>query len=289
MKIFDNKLELKAFLKKYKANNLLKIGFVPTMGNLHQGHMQLIEAARTQNDLVVCSVFINPLQFEAHEDLKTYPRTLDEDILKLSASKCDILYAPAEIDLLPKSADSQTKVHVSGLSREFCGKSRPQHFDGVATIITKLFNLVRPDTAYFGLKDYQQFLIIKQLNLDLELGVEIVGIEIFRENTGLALSSRNKYLTEVEIRSAPLLFQTLKKLSGEILEGNRNYCEIEKRGSELLGNTDFTVDYLAIRSALDLKPLAKNDSEIIVLAAATINKTRLIDNVRFSISENLSV
>ncbi|MDA9612128.1 pantoate--beta-alanine ligase, partial [OM182 bacterium] len=220
MKIFDNKLELKAFLKKYKANNLLKIGFVPTMGNLHQGHMQLIEAARTQNDLVVCSVFINPLQFEAHEDLKTYPRTLDEDILKLSASKCDILYAPAEIDLLPKNADSQTKVHVSGLSREFCGKSRPQHFDGVATIITKLFNLVRPDTAYFGLKDYQQFLIIKQLNLDLELGVEIVGIEIFRENTGLALSSRNKYLTEVEIRSAPLLFQTLKKLSGEILEGN---------------------------------------------------------------------
>ena len=289
MKIFDNKLELKAFLKKYKANNLLKIGFVPTMGNLHQGHMQLIEAARTQNDLVVCSVFINPLQFEAHEDLKTYPRTLDEDILKLSASKCDILYAPAQIDLLPKNADSQTKVHVSGLSREFCGKSRPQHFDGVATIITKLFNLVRPDTAYFGLKDYQQFLIIKQLNLDLELGVEIVGIEIFRENTGLALSSRNKYLTEVEIRSAPLLFQTLKKLSGEILEGNRNYCEIEKRGSELLGNTDFTVDYLAIRSALDLKPLAKNDSEIIVLAAATINKTRLIDNVRFSISENLSV
>ena len=289
MKIFNNKLELKAFLKRYKNNDVLKVGFVPTMGNLHQGHMQLIEAARAQNDLVVCSVFINPLQFEAHEDLDTYPRTLDEDILKLNASKCDILYAPPEIDLYSKNTYSQTTVHVSGLSEGFCGKSRPQHFEGVATIVSKLFNLIRPDTAYFGLKDYQQFLVVKQLNLDLELGVEIIGIEIFRENNGLALSSRNKYLTEVEIKSAPLLFQTLKKLSGEILEGNRNYCEIEKRGSELLANTDFTVDYFAIRSALDLKPLAKDDSEIIILAAATINKTRLIDNVRFSISENLSV
>lgn len=289
MKIFNNKLELKTFLKKYKNNDVLKVGFVPTMGNLHQGHMQLIEAARAQNDLVVCSVFINPLQFEAHEDLDNYPRTLDEDIIKLNASKCDILYAPPEIDLYSQNTDSQTTVHVSGLSEGFCGKSRPQHFEGVATIVSKLFNLIRPDTAYFGLKDYQQFLVVKQLNLDLELGVEIVGIEIFRENNGLALSSRNKYLTEVEIKSAPLLFQTLKKLSGEILEGNRNYCEIEKRGSELLANTDFTVDYFAIRNALDLKPLAKDDSEIIILAAATINKTRLIDNVRFSISENLSV
>jgi pantoate--beta-alanine ligase len=286
MKIFKNKLELKAFLKKYKTNDFLKIGFVPTMGNLHKGHMQLIEDARSQNDLVVCSIFVNPLQFEAHEDLNTYPRTLDEDIVKLNASKCDILYAPPKIDLYPKNADSQTKVNVSGLSKGFCGKSRPHHFEGVATIIAKLFNLIRPDTAYFGLKDYQQFLLVKQLNLDLELGVEIVGVETFRENTGLALSSRNKYLTELEIKSAPLLFQTLKKLSGEILKGNRNYYEIEKRGFELLGSADFTVDYLAIRNALDLKPLAKDDSEIIILAAAIINKTRLIDNVRFSISEN---
>lgn len=286
MKIFKNKLELKAFLKKYKTNDFLKVGFVPTMGNLHKGHMQLIEDARSQNDLVVCSVFINPLQFEAHEDLNTYPRTLDEDIVKLNASKCDILYAPPKIDLYPKNPDSQTKVNVSGLSKGFCGKSRPHHFEGVATIIAKLFNLIRPDTAYFGLKDYQQFLLVKQLNLDLELGVEIVGVETFRENTGLALSSRNKYLTELEIKSAPLLFQTLKKLSGEILKGNRNYYEIEKRGFELLGSADFTVDYLAIRNALDLKPLAKDDSEIIILAAAIINKTRLIDNVRFSISEN---
>ena len=289
MQIFKKKSDLKASLKKYKTYGSPKIGFVPTMGNLHQGHIKLVNAARAQNDLVVCSVFINPLQFEAHEDLDIYPRTLDEDIEKLSASQCDILYAPTNIDLYPESVSFQTRVQVSGLSEGFCGNSRPQHFNGVATIVAKLFNLIRPDTAYFGLKDYQQFLVVKQLNLDLELGVEIVGVETFREITGLALSSRNRYLNKRGVKRAPLLFQTLKNLSEEILEGNRNYSEIEKKGSEILGNADFTVDYLAIRNALDLKPIVKDDSEIIILAAATINKTRLIDNVRFSISNNLSV
>ena len=289
MQIYKKKSALKASLKKHTTNGSPKVGFVPTMGNLHQGHMKLLNTARTQNDLVVCSIFINPLQFEEHEDLNIYPRTLYEDIEKLSASKCDILYAPTNIDLYPENTNLQTRVHVPGLGDGFCGNSRPQHFNGVATIVTKLFNLIRPDTAYFGLKDYQQFLLVKQLNLDLELGAEIVGVETFRENSGLALSSRNKYLTKTEIKRAPILFRTLKKLSEEILKGNRNYCEIEKKGSELLVNANFTVDYLAIRNALDLNPLVKGDSEIIILAAATINKTRLIDNIRFSISNDLSV
>lgn len=259
------------------------IGLVPTMGNLHDGHLQLVKTAKTKADFVVCTIFVNPLQFGPNEDLDAYPRTLGEDIAKLASVGCDCLFIPATSEIYSGDLKEQSTVHVPELTKLYCGRSRPGHFEGVATIVCKLFNLVQPQSAVFGLKDYQQFLVIRKMIADLEFDIELVGVEIQREAHGLALSSRNRYLNDEQQQKAALIYQSLLDIEKRIKKGNQNFDELEALAIQRLNDSGFKVDYFSICNANTLQAASKLDREFAILAAVQVGPSRLLDNVRFTL------
>lgn len=256
-----------------------RIAFVPTMGNLHAGHIKLVAEARTIADRVVVSIFVNPTQFGIGEDFASYPRTVVEDEEKLTSVKTDLLFLPAVNEIYAKHND--TVVSVVELSRLHCGASRPGHFDGVATIVSKLFNMVQPDVAVFGEKDYQQLILIRNMSLDLNIPVEIVGVATEREPDGLAMSSRNSYLTEKNRIIAAELYQSLSKARASVLSGIHDLRFIEQQQQKYLHRLGFIVDYFSICRQSDLQ-LATDEAELAILVAAKLGKPRLIDNICFS-------
>lgn len=260
-----------------------RIALVPTMGNLHAGHLALVAEARARADLVVATIFVNPLQFGPDEDLDAYPRTLDEDQVRLANAGCDLLFAPSTRELYPEGLGVQTRVRVAGVSEELCGGSRPGHFDGVATVVSLLFNLVQPDLACFGEKDYQQLAVIRQLTRDLHFPIEIVGVPIVRAEDGLALSSRNGYLSEEERIRAPGLHLTLCELRDAIAAGTPVADALAVANDHLVAR-GFVTDYLALRRADDLGEIDADTREAVILAAAQLGPARLIDNLTVSLS-----
>jgi pantoate--beta-alanine ligase len=258
----------------------LRVAFVPTMGNLHAGHMSLLAAARYRGDRVVASIFVNPLQFGPSEDYTGYPRTLDEDQKLLREAQCDLLFAPSVADIYPDGGDQRTLIVVRGLSDILCGRFRPGHFDGVATVVAKLFGIVAPDVAVFGEKDYQQLLVVRHMALDLALPVEVVGAATVRAADGLALSSRNRYLSAEERARAPAIYQALSRAARAIDGGSTDHAALERDGSALLLGAGMSVDYFSIRNAADLSEPSAASADLVVLAAARLGRARLIDNLR---------
>ncbi|MFP8966662.1 pantoate--beta-alanine ligase [Pokkaliibacter sp. CJK22405] len=280
MLIFDKVADLRAHLRKARLCEQ-RIGFVPTMGNLHDGHISLIHKARETADVVVASIFVNPLQFGPTEDLERYPRTFEEDCAKLRESGCDVLFAPDVKEMYPEGSGSQTLVNVPELANIHCGASRPGHFQGVATVVAKLFGIVQPDTAIFGLKDFQQLAVIRQMVNDLCMPVTIIGAPIARADNGLALSSRNGYLTTEELATAPAISRILNETISLIQNGNRQYRQLENEAKAKLEAAGLKPDYFSICDQQKLQP-ASPESEIplVILAAAYLGKARLIDNIR---------
>ncbi len=270
--------ELRAAIREQK-NSGYSIAFVPTMGNLHEGHLNLMRRARAISDCAVASIFVNPLQFSPLEDLASYPRTLEADQASLSSEGVALLFAPPVEEMYPRDHDSQTIVSVPKLANVLCGVHRPGHFTGVTTVVAKLFNIVAPDFAVFGEKDYQQLAIIRRMCADLSLLIEIVGVPTTRAADGLALSSRNHYLSAAERKIAPALRATLLALKDKLTQQQDSITALEKEGETYLQSAGFKPDYLAIRDAQTLGVIAENSSEAVILAAAMLGKTRLIDNV----------
>lgn len=260
-----------------------RIALVPTMGNLHAGHMSLIETAHRHAGFVVASVFVNPLQFGPGEDLDSYPRTLADDQHKLEEAGCHLLFTPSVALMYPQGMQGQTLVHVSGVSEGLCGGSRPGHFDGVATVVTKLFNMVQPDVAVFGEKDYQQLAVIRKMTGDLNTPVEIVGAPIVRGTDGLALSSRNGYLDAAQLKTAPALYQCLQQSVAGIQSGRRDYAAVLQEAAASLQTAGMRPDYLELREAGSLQPATADSRELVILAAAFLGNTRLIDNIAFAV------
>ena len=267
------------------------IGFVPTMGNLHQGHLQLVKMALSGSDSVICSIFVNPLQFGAEEDFASYPQTLAADAEKLQQLGCDIVFAPAVDEIYPHSdegghslhGNNQSQVIVPGISDILEGASRPGHFTGVATVVAKLFNMVQPDKAFFGAKDYQQLQVIKRFVQELCFPVEILSHPIVREANGLAMSSRNGYLTEAQKQQAGEIYQVLQNMASQIHKGARDFLFLEQTATEHLNQRGFVTDYIQIRAA-DLTIPEKQPEHLVILAAAYLGTTRLIDNIQISLS-----
>ncbi|MBX9756023.1 MAG: pantoate--beta-alanine ligase [Pseudomonadaceae bacterium] len=258
-----------------------RIGFVPTMGNLHEGHAALVEKASQRVDFVVASIFVNPLQFGPKEDLASYPRTLEADKERLLQAGCNLLFAPTVEEMYPHGMGGQTRVSVPGVSDGLCGASRPGHFEGVATVVCKLFNMVQPDLAIFGQKDFQQLAVIRNLVSDLNMPIQIIGEPTVRAADGLALSSRNGYLDEQQRSIAPTIYRTLSELAAAIQAGDNDFQALLKQGLATLQEAGFRPDYLEIREAHSLKPATSNDQHLVILAAAFIGTTRLIDNLAF--------
>lgn len=257
------------------------VAFVPTMGNLHQGHITLVTEARKRADHVVVSIFVNPMQFGQNEDLDAYPRTLAADQAALAAAGAELLFTPTPEIIYPKGLAQQTFVDVPGISEELCGASRPGHFRGVATIVCKLFNIVQPDVALFGRKDYQQLLVIQTMVEDLSLPIDVVGIETIREASGLAMSSRNGYLTADEKAAAPALKRAIDGLAAAIQAGEAILVAVQVAQAQLT-DAGFTPDYIEVRHAKTLAAAKTGDNELVILAAAYIGKARLIDNLCFT-------
>lgn len=254
------------------------VAFVPTMGNLHEGHLALVREAAKRADQVVVSIFVNRLQFGQGEDFDRYPRTLEQDAAKLAGEGVAVLFAPSEQELYPNVAQ-QYNVVPPHLQNELCGAFRPGHFRGVATVVAKLFNIVEPDYACFGKKDYQQLAILQGMAADLNFRVEIVPVDIGRAADGLALSSRNQYLSEAERKQAPQLYRELQAIARAVENGNRDYAALEQQAATNLKQAGWQVDYVEIRHAGNLQVAHVGDSELVVLAAARLGNTRLIDNV----------
>ncbi|MCP3669278.1 MAG: pantoate--beta-alanine ligase [Gammaproteobacteria bacterium] len=257
-----------------------RIALVPTMGNLHAGHLTLVRRARELADRVVVSIFVNPLQFGAGEDFEGYPRTMEQDAAALVAAGADLLFSPSVTEVYSKPQEQQTRVEVPGISDILCGASRPGHFVGVATVVCKLFNMVQPDLALFGDKDYQQLLVIRSMVQDLCIPVEIVGVLTVRDENGLALSSRNGYLTAAERKQAPELRRIMLKTAVAIESGSRDYTGLEEKAKLELEKAGFNPDYYTIRSAVDLSEPTDKMSDLVVLVAAYLGKARLIDNLQ---------
>ena len=270
-------IELRAQLMAWrKAGD--EIAFVPTMGNLHRGHLELVRRGRSVADRVVSSVFVNPLQFGPSEDFGRYPRTLEQDRASLEQAGADLLFAPNAQEIYPHGMEDLAKVSIPAISNILCGHFRPGHFDGVATVVSILFNLVQPDIALFGEKDYQQLLVIRRMAADLHMPIEIIGVATERETDGLALSSRNQYLSEAERRLAPEMYATLMEVADKLKAGRRDFPALCYTGIKRLEARQFRPQYLEVR-ALDLNPPQREGSGFVILAAAYLGKTRLIDNV----------
>lgn len=261
-----------------------KIGFVPTMGNLHQGHLSLVELAAQNANKVITSIFVNPTQFNDKTDLAAYPRTLEADIEKLNNTNCDVVFVPDVSEVYPGGTENHTVVTVPVITERLCGAHRPGHFDGVATVVSKLFNMVQPDLAVFGQKDYQQLLVIKQLVADLDMPIEIIAGETYRESNGLAMSSRNQYLTAEQKRNAAQLITELNGLKQQIVAGNRNYLVLCQQAENRLQQAGFKPDYIEVCRIDNLLPAQAGDTSLRILAAAYLGKARLIDNIACDIA-----
>lgn len=283
MRTYNSSAQLQSVLRGYHHNGQT-IAFVPTMGNLHEGHLDLVRKARQLCDVVVVSIFVNPLQFGPTEDLDAYPRTLAADKEKLFSEGVQVLYAPGVEDIYPQGMQAQTLVHVPELGETLCGSSRPGHFDGVTTVVNKLFNIVQPDVALFGEKDFQQLSIVRKMVKDLCLPIQIVGVATTRDEDGLAKSSRNGYLSFDQRRIAPILNQTLNTCREAIACGFDNFLQLESHARMKLLQAGFDPDYFAIRDALTLRPVTEDTEEVAILAAARLGTTRLIDNVKLSLN-----
>lgn len=253
------------------------IAFVPTMGNLHAGHVRLMQEARQHASRVVASIFVNPLQFNDTNDFARYPRTLDADAAALRGAGVDLLFTPQAEDLYPSG--DVTRVHVAGLSEILCGAFRPGHFVGMSTIVCKLFNIVQPDVALFGLKDFQQFKIIQRMVADLAMPISLLGIETVREADGLAMSSRNGHLNAEERARAPALYRELCKSRDALRTGEYNPRALEDQAMQALQNNSFKPEYFSVRRAVDFSEAQAGDQDLMILAAAWLGKARLIDNV----------
>lgn len=260
-----------------------RIGFVPTMGNLHAGHVALVTKAAQQADFVVASIFVNPLQFGPGEDLDKYPRTLAADQEKLLQAGCNLLFAPGVEEMYPDGMQAQTLVSVPHVSQGLCGASRPGHFDGVATVVSKLFNMVQPDLAVFGQKDYQQLAVIRAVVRDLNMPIKIIGEPTVRDSHGLALSSRNGYLSAEQLAQAPVLYRSLQAVADAIRAGERDYPQLLARHAEQISAAGLLPEYLEIRHAHDLRPATELDRDLVILVAAALGKTRLIDNLHLDL------
>ena len=278
MLVTHTKQELAEQIAEWRSHDE-HVALVPTMGSLHAGHLSLVELAREHAERVVVSIFVNPTQFGEGEDYEEYPRALERDKRRLKTASADMIFAPDVDVLYPFGLDKATTVSVPGLTENFCGATRPGHFDGVTTVVARLFALVQPDAAVFGQKDYQQQLVIRRMAEDLSLPVNIITGETVRDDDGLALSSRNSYLDDAERAIAPELYRTLSDVGQELQSGRRNFDELEATAVQRLTTAGFDVDYFAIRRALNLEVPDRDCDDLVVLAAAKLGPARLIDNI----------
>ncbi|HEX8594103.1 MAG TPA: pantoate--beta-alanine ligase [Pseudomonas sp.] len=273
--------ELRAAVARARSEGK-RIGLAPTMGNLHSGHAALITKAAQRADFVVATIFVNPLQFGPNEDLATYPRTLAADQEKLLQAGCHLLFTPNVEEMYPHGMADQTIVSVPSLSEGLCGASRPGHFDGVATVVSKLFNMVQPDLAVFGEKDFQQLAVIRALVRDLNMPIQIIGEPTVRACDGLALSSRNGYLSEEQRAIAPELYRVIRQIGEAIDKGEQDFSTLLDNGKRQLEAAGFRPEYLEIRDATTLRPATVQNRDLVILAAVFLGKTRLIDNLHMN-------
>ena len=281
MKVVDSISTLRHTVNAWRRNGE-SVGFVPTMGNLHDGHLKLVKKAKAHNDNVVVSIFVNPMQFGANEDLDAYPRTIEEDKAKLISVGVDAVFLPSVAEMYPAGLDAQTFVEVPDISDSHCSASRPGHFRGVATVVTKLFNMVQPDDAFFGEKDFQQLQVIRALARDLSMAVTIHGVPTEREASGLAMSSRNGYLSEEEKATASAIYEEMQRIKAGIEGGNINFSELEGAMVANLEAKGFKKDYCQVVNASTFKAATANDKELVLLVAMFMGKTRLIDNLQIT-------
>ena len=285
MIVAESVIELKREIARLRAAGR-RIAFVPTMGNLHAGHRHLLEQARRLADVVVASIYVNPLQFGPQEDFSSYPRTPEQDRAVLEAAGVELLFFPDDDAIYPRGRDLSTRSEVPGISEILCGAARPGHFRGVATVVHRLFQLVTPDVALFGKKDYQQLLVIRLMAADFELPVEIIGVDTVREADGLALSSRNAYLTPTERQIAPILYKTLEVFARQIRSQAFKSTDLttgEAQALQQLATTGLRPDYVSVRRQDDLALPASEDRKLVILAAAWLGRTRLIDNLELEL------
>jgi pantoate--beta-alanine ligase len=273
--------ELRAAIARARSEGK-RIGLVPTMGNLHSGHAALVTKAAHRADFVVATIFVNPMQFGPNEDLATYPRTLAADQEKLIEAGCHLLFTPNVEEMYPHGMADQTVVSVPVISEGLCGASRPGHFDGVSTVVSKLFNMVQPDLAVFGEKDFQQLAVIRALVRDLNMPIQIIGEPTVRAEDGLALSSRNGYLNEEQRATAPVLYKVIQQIGAAVDRGDKDFATLLDAGKRQLEAAGFRPDYLEIREATSLRPATAQDDDLVILAAAFLGKTRLIDNLHLN-------
>ena len=278
MKVVHSKEDLEEQIAEWRHNGE-HVALVPTMGSLHNGHLSLVERAREHAERVVVSIFVNPTQFGEGEDYDKYPRTLEMDKRRLKTTGTDLIFAPDVETVYPFGTENATVVSVPGLTENFCGASRPGHFDGVTSVVARFFAIVQPDVAVFGQKDYQQQLVIRYMAEDMSLPISIITAETVREDDGLAMSSRNAYLSDKERSVAPVLYRTLSKIGEELQNGRRNFDELESQAEKELSHAGFKVDYFAIRRAQNLEVPDRDCDELVVLTAARLGSTRLIDNI----------
>ncbi len=282
MRVFHTVSGLRDALKASRLKGL-RIGFVPTMGNLHDGHLALVKQARSSCDIVVCSIFVNALQFGLNEDWDKYPRTYQRDCDKLRDSGCDYLFHPEDTEMYPNGLDTQSRVICPTMTDVLCGASRPGHFEGVTTVVSKLFNIVQPDEAIFGIKDYQQLAVIRRMAEDLCMPVQITAAPIHREADGLAMSSRNSYITEEERPKVTVLKHSLEWIAEQIEGGARNFSQLEAEAIQRIADAGFKTDYITVTNSKTLDPAAEDDLEITILGAIYTSAARLIDNLSISL------
>ncbi len=282
MQTIKIKSQCRAATQRWRSEGEI-IAFVPTMGNLHEGHLKLMDVARQHASKVIVSIFVNPTQFGVGEDIDSYPRTFDRDCSLLAERDVDLLFAPATEEIYNNN-DVLTQVEVPGLSSILCGEFRPAHFVGVTTIVAKLFNIVQPDIAVFGEKDFQQLFLIKKMVHDLDFPIKVLGVPTVRESDGLAMSSRNSYLDSRQRKQAAYLHQYLALIVDKITAGERDYKKIEENAAKILENKGLLPDYVSIRRVSDLQPAKPDDSELVILSAVKLGSTRLIDNMTVELS-----
>lgn len=285
MQVFHTVNGLRDVLNKQRQKGH-RIGFVPTMGNLHDGHLALLKQAAQTNDIVVCSIFVNALQFGLNEDWDQYPRTFDSDCQKLREIGCNYLFYPEDKEMYPNGLDTQSRVVCPTMTDVLCGASRPGHFEGVTTVVSKLFNIVQPDEAVFGIKDYQQLAVIRRMAEDLCMPVKISSAPIYREPDGLAMSSRNSFITAKERSKVTVLKQSLEWIASQITLGALDFPKLELEAAKKIESAGFRTDYVTISNSKTLEPAAIDDSTITILGAMFTESARLIDNVSIDLLQN---
>lgn len=272
---------LRALVAEWRGQNL-SVGLVPTMGSLHDGHRSLVKAAKARFDRVIVTIFVNPTQFSPGEDFDDYPRVIAADKAMLVEDGADALFLPTIDDLYPRGVERTTLITISDLTNELCGAHRDGHFDGAMTAVNKLLNITRPDAVFLGEKDFQQLFMMKQMVSELMMSVEVIGVPTYREEDGLAMSSRNKYLTETERDKAKALFETLSEIEQALKNGSNEFSQLEQQGLRKLQELGFIPDYIEVRRQRDMLGAQAADKELVVLGAAKLGKTRLIDNIQLS-------